>query len=127
MAEPHSPPPEEQAVPGSIPDEAPFFSIVDFKCFAVRLSIVRAQVGIYNKVNNIGGLTMGAEMAEPHSSPPEEQAVPGSILDEAPFFSIVDFKRFAVRLSILRAQVGQHIMHTYNPYKAKCTVHYRED
>ena len=37
-------------------------------------------------------------MAEPHSPPPEEQAVPGSILDEVPFFSIVDFKHFAVRL-----------------------------
>ena len=51
-------------------------------------------------------------MAEPHSPPPKEQAVPGLILNEAPFFSIVDFKHFAIRLSILRAKVGQHIMHT---------------
>ena len=55
-------------------------------------------------------------MAEPHSPPPEEQAVPGTILDEAPFFSIADFKRFAVRLSILRAKVGQHIMHTHTTH-----------
>ena len=46
---------------------------------------------------------MGAGMAEPHSPPPKKQAVPGSIVDEAPFFSIVDLKRFAVRLSIVRA------------------------
>ena len=42
IAEPHSPPPEEQADPGSIPDKAPFFSIVDFQCFAVTLSKVCA-------------------------------------------------------------------------------------
>ena len=36
-----------------------------------------------------------------------EQAVPGSILDEAPFFSIVDFQRFPVRLSTIGTEVGQ--------------------
>ena len=45
MVEPHSPPPEEKAVPGSILDEAPLLPIVDFKCFAVRLSKVCAEVG----------------------------------------------------------------------------------
>ena len=45
MAEPHGPPPEEQPVPGSIPDEAPLLSIVDLQRFAVvRLSKVTAQV-----------------------------------------------------------------------------------
>ena len=38
------PPPEAQAVPGSIPDVAPFLSIVDFQCFVVRLSKVGAKV-----------------------------------------------------------------------------------
>ena len=44
MVEPHSPPPEEQAALGSIPDEAPFFSILDFQRFAVRLSKIGTQV-----------------------------------------------------------------------------------
>ena len=51
------------------------------------------------KANNIGGLTTSVGMVEPHSPPPKGQAVPGSILDEARFFSIVDFERFAMRLS----------------------------
>ena len=73
------------------------------------------------KANNIGGLTTGAGMAEPHGPPPdtgagmaephgpppEAQAVPGSILDEAPFLSIVDFQRFAVRLSKVGTQMHQ--------------------
>ena len=59
------------------------------------------------KANNIGGLITGAGMAEPHSPPPEEQAVPGSILDIAPFFSIVYFQCFPVTLSQVGAKVGQ--------------------
>ena len=50
---------------------------------------------------------MGAGMVQPHSPLPGVQAIPGSILDEAPFFCIVDFQRFAVRLSKVCAQVGQ--------------------
>ena len=46
------------------------------------------------KANSIGGLTTVAGMVEPQSPPPEEQGIPGSILDEAPFFSIGDFQRF---------------------------------
>ena len=37
------------------------------------------------KANNIGGLTTGAGMAEPHSPPSEEQAVPGLISDKGTF------------------------------------------
>ena len=59
------------------------------------------------KVNSIGGLTTGAGKAEPHSPSPEEQAIPGSIPDEALFFSIVDFGRFTVTLSTGGAQVYQ--------------------
>ena len=59
------------------------------------------------KANNIGGLTTGAGMVEPHSPPPEEQAILGSILDEAPFFSTVDFQHFALRLSKVASQVHQ--------------------
>ena len=46
-------------------------------------------------------------MVEPHSPPPEVQAVPGSILNEAPLFSIVDLRRFAVRLSKVGTQMHQ--------------------
>ena len=66
--------------------------------------IVRTE---YTKSTTLGGLTTGAEMAEPHSPPLEEQAVPGSILDEAPLLSIVDLQRFAVRPSKVCSQVGQ--------------------
>ena len=59
------------------------------------------------KANNIGRLTTGAGMAEPHGPPPREQPIPGSIFDEAPFFSIVDFQRFAVRLSKVGTEVHQ--------------------
>ena len=60
------------------------------------------------KANNIGGPTTGAGMAEPHGPPPEEQPIPGSIPDKAPFLSIVDFQRFAVvRLSKVATQVHQ--------------------
>ena len=62
---------------------------------------------------------MGGGMAEPHSPPPEEQPIPGSIPDEAPFFSIVDFQRSAVRFSKVAAQVHQ-AGGTYTPHKAKC-------
>ena len=62
------------------------------KC--IQYTIVRTEY----KANSIEGLTTGAGMAEPNSSPPKGQAVPGSILDKAPFFSIVDLGRFAVRL-----------------------------
>ena len=41
---------------------------------------------------------MGAGVAEPHSHPPGERAVPGLILDESLFFSIVDLPRFTVTL-----------------------------
>ena len=147
MAEPHSLPPEEQGIPGSILDEAPFFSIVDFQDFAVRLSKVCSQVhqgggtsqdGDHqptpiHPIQSSGRLTTGAGMAEPHGPPPKEQPIPGSILD-APFFSIVDFQRLAVRLSKVRTEVhqaggtGQYGDH-YTPHKAKCihTVHYHED
>ena len=59
------------------------------------------------KANSIGGLTKGAGLVEPHSPTPEEQGIPGSILDEAPFFSIVDFQGFPVRLSTIGTEVGQ--------------------
>ena len=51
----------------------------------------------------------------------------GLILDEAPFISIVDFQRFAVRLSTVSVQEGQAgdpqpfpntSCSTYTPYKA---------
>ena len=74
--------------------------------YEYSILIVRTE---YND-NSIGGLTTGVGMAEPHISPPEEQAVPGSIpdeLDKVPFFSIVDPARFAVRLSTGGAQVHQ--------------------
>ena len=82
------------------------------------------------KANNIGGLTTGAGMVEPHSPPPEEQAILGSILDEAPFFSTMDFQRFALRLSKVDSQVHQaggtlqygdlNNLHEYTTYKDKC-------
>ena len=59
------------------------------------------------KEKNIAGLITGAGMAgmaELHSPPPGVQAVPGSILDKAPFFSIVDLGHFTVRLSTSGAQ-----------------------
>ena len=51
------------------------------------------------KEKNIAELITGAGMAELHSPPPGVQAVPGLILDKAPFFSIVDLGHFTVRLS----------------------------
>ena len=77
---------------------------------------------------------MGSGMAEPHSPPPEEQGIPGSILDEAPFFPIVDFQDFAVRLSKVCAQVhqggetlqyGDHQPTPTHPIQGQ--RHYRED
>ena len=65
-------------------------------------------------------------MDEPHSPPPREQAVLGSILDKAPPFPIVD-----LGCSLSGFQVCQYIImrteykacNTYTPYKAI----YRED
>ena len=92
----------------------------------IQYIIMRTEYKAYN----IGGLTTGAGMAEPYSPPPKGQAVPGAILDEAPFLSIVDFERFAMRLSKVGAQVHQaggtlqygdlNNPHPYTPYKAKC-------
>ena len=61
------------------------------------------QYGTTNPFTN----TYIHQMAEPHSPPPGVQAVPGSILDKARFFSIVHLGRFAVRLSTSGAQVHQ--------------------
>ena len=73
-----------------------------YKAKCIQYIIVRTAY----KANNIRGLTTSAGMAEPHSPPPEEQAIPGSIPYGAPFFSIVDSHCFAVRLSKV-GQVGQ--------------------
>ena len=59
------------------------------------------------KANNFRGITMGAEAAESHNPLPGEQAVPGLILDEAPFFFIVDVQRFPDRLPIVGVKEGQ--------------------
>ena len=77
---------------------------------------------------------MGGGMAETHSPPPEEQGIPGSILDEAPFFSIVGFQHFTVRLSKVGAQVhhgggtlqyGDNQPTPIHPIQGQ--IHYRED
>ena len=106
--------------------------------------------GLSIKVKNIGGLTMGAGMAEPHSPPPKEQGIPGSIPDVAPFFSIVDFQHFAVKGQAFKGwcssgpgwgniaiqgpltfhqQIMQSTLYntynTYNPYKAICDRAYK--
>ena len=65
-----------------------------YKAKCIQYTIMRTEY----KANSIGGLTTGAGMAEPDNSPSKGQAIPGSILDEAPFLSIVDLGRFAVRL-----------------------------
>ena len=59
------------------------------------------------KAKHIVGIITGARVAEFHSSTPRVQAVPGLILDEAPFFSIVNFQHFTVRLLIVGVQEGQ--------------------
>ena len=59
------------------------------------------------KAKQIVGIITGARVAELHSSMPGVQAVPGLILDEAPFFSIVNFQHFTVRLLIVGVQEGQ--------------------
>ena len=57
--------------------------------------------------NNIRWLTTDSGVAKPNSLSSRKQAVTGSILDKAPFYSIVDFRRFAVRLSMVGSQVHQ--------------------
>ena len=53
------------------------------------------------------GTNHGCWGGEAPQSPAGEQAVPGSILDVATFFYIMDFQLFNFRLSTVGAQVGQ--------------------
>ena len=77
----------------------------------MRLLIwIKYTVRTEYKEKNIAGLITGAGMAELHSPPPGVQAVPGSILDKAPFFSIVDLGPWTFHCQTFTNT-------SYNPYK----------
>ena len=82
-------------------------------CSSPHTSVIYIQyiVRTEYKANNIRGIITGARVAEPHNFLPGEQAIPGLILDEATFLSVVDFQSFPVRLpmvGIQEAKLGRH-------------------